>query len=218
MSLELFTFSGTPFGWSVQLAAAIKRLSLEIHWLQPTPANLKSDQFLALNPRGRVPVLRSNGFVLYESSAIISYLDALSPEPPLYGGSPEEDALIRQVVSEIDCYLSGQLPAFAGVILTGRAKESWDGVATAGDACLSEIERYEARLTDSPFVAVGQLSAADLMLYPLVAVFLRAAAKPEVAPLGIVPLFDGRFPMIRQWMARIGALPEGRSTIPPGWT
>ncbi len=214
---ELFTFSGTPFGWRVQLAALIKGVPLEISWLQPTKEVLKGPDFLALNRRGRVPVFRHGGFVVYESSAIVSYLDACHPEPSLFGPSVEAQSQTRQVVSEIDCYLARHIPAFAGVIFTGRAKELWSEVSAAAEAALAEFDHYEVTLASQPYVAVNQVSAADIALYPLVAGFRRAAGKPDAAALEIPARFPNRFPKIVEWMTRIETIPDFDSTVPPGW-
>ena len=42
-----------------------------------------SDEFLALNPDGLVPVLLHDGFKLRESTVINAYLDEVFPDPPL---------------------------------------------------------------------------------------------------------------------------------------
>ena len=39
--------------------------------------------YLSLNPYGRVPTLEEDGFVLFESTAILNYLEAIRPAPPL---------------------------------------------------------------------------------------------------------------------------------------
>ena len=215
MAYELCTFSGTPFGWRVQLAALIKGIDLDFHWL-PFP-ELKEEAYLALNPRGKVPTLRDGDFVLYESAAILSYLDAKHPEPPLFGSAPQEEHRIRQAISEIDCYLAASIPQFAAPIFTGRAKEEWESVAAAAEVATGQWEHWEMRLKTQSYVASNKRSAADLALYPVVAVFLRAAAKEDAAPLDLPARFETQFPQLRRWMSRIEAIPRFEQTIPPAW-
>jgi len=217
MALELFTFSGTPFGWRVQLVALIKNIPLDINWLAPSPEGIKSEEFLAINPRGKVPALRSDGFVVYESTAIADYLDALHPVPMIYGTGPEEKALIRQTIAEQECYLSLDVPAFAGTLFIGQAKAQWDLVANAAASVLAELDYYESRLADRDFIAIDSISATDLMLYPLVTVFFRASGHTDAAELEIAEKIPKRFPKLQAWQSRIETIPGFDSTIPPGY-
>jgi len=47
---------------------------------------------LALNFRGRVPILKDGDYVVFESLAVLYYLDLKYPDPPIFGHSPEEPA------------------------------------------------------------------------------------------------------------------------------
>ena len=71
--------------------------------MTPTQEALKADEFIKLNPRGRVPALQDGDFVVYESAAISFFLDQLHPEPPLYGTNAKETALTQQVILEVGC-------------------------------------------------------------------------------------------------------------------
>jgi len=55
---------------------------------------------LALNPRGRVPVLKDGDYVCFESLAILYYLDLKYPQPPIFGRTPEEAGTIMRVICE----------------------------------------------------------------------------------------------------------------------
>ena len=60
---------------------------------------LKSPEFLALNPVGSVPVLQHDGFTLTQSVAILEYLCELNPESGLLGSTPQERAETRRWLS-----------------------------------------------------------------------------------------------------------------------
>lgn len=70
-------------------------LKYEVQPLDMSKKEQKSESFLKLNPNGKVPVLDDNGFVIWESAAIIQYL-AEKYKPQLLGATPEEKGLIAQ--------------------------------------------------------------------------------------------------------------------------
>jgi glutathione S-transferase len=60
-------------------------ISYEGKLLETSKDELKTPEFLAINPLGRVPALRDGNFTLHESLAIMVYLDRKHPSPPLFG-------------------------------------------------------------------------------------------------------------------------------------
>ncbi len=96
MAIEVFWGSGSPFAWRVLLALEFKKLPYVSHLLQFSKQEHKSPQMLALNPRGRVPVLKDGDYVCFESLAILYYLDLKYPDAadvrPLTRGSRHDHA------------------------------------------------------------------------------------------------------------------------------
>src|SRR5512140_3344810 len=107
MSLVLYYGSGSPFAWRAQLALEHKALQYERKVLSFAAGDTRKPEFLALNPRHRVPVLVHDDFTLYESSAIVEYLDEAFPGrgASLFPGGPRERAVIRRLILEVDNYL-----------------------------------------------------------------------------------------------------------------
>jgi glutathione S-transferase len=62
------------------------------HHLQTALQEHKAPQMLAMNPRGRLPVLRDGDYVVFESLAVLYYLDLKYPQPPLFGARPRKPA------------------------------------------------------------------------------------------------------------------------------
>ncbi len=60
------------------------------HLLSTDLQEHKSPQMLAMNPRGRLPVLRDGDYVVFESLAVLYYLEQKYPSPPLFGHSPRK--------------------------------------------------------------------------------------------------------------------------------
>ncbi len=79
MTLHLYSLSGSPFGWKVQLALEHKGLTYEMSYLSPEKGDLKMPWFSDLNPHGKLPVLVDGDLVLFESDAVVEYLEEAFP-------------------------------------------------------------------------------------------------------------------------------------------
>jgi glutathione S-transferase len=73
-------------------------------------------------------------------------------------------------------------------------------------------------LAGSQWLVGENISAADIGVFPLVQLLLRAASKEAARPLnlGLLPLAH-EFPNVARWAQRIEALPNYRRTYPPHW-
>lgn len=90
--LKIISFKICPFVQRVTALLAAKKLPYEVEYID---LNDKPEWFLALSPNSQVPLLiTESGVVLFESEAIIEYIDETSPllEPKI---TPEQKALDR---------------------------------------------------------------------------------------------------------------------------
>jgi glutathione S-transferase len=220
MSIEVFWSSGSPFSWRVLLALEVKGVRYESRVLEFSKGENKNPEFLALNPRGKVPVLRDGDVAVSESLAILAYLDRKIPDPPLFGRSPAEAARVWQAVLECVLYLDEPVDRFILPIYFGKTAEpdKQAQIRAAIPVFAAELVRHEASLRARPYLALDTLSAADLVVYPMVRSLLRAAEKPAAAAFdhGLTPLAE-RYPRIFAWMGLIEALPGYDRTFPPHW-
>ena len=76
MSLKLYAFPPSPRAFKVLFAAHQLGIPYEFHPVNLAKGDQKAPEFLALNPNGRMPVMDDDGFVLWESNAIVEYLAA----------------------------------------------------------------------------------------------------------------------------------------------
>ncbi len=214
--IEIFWISGSPYSWRVLLALAVKQVPYESHLLSLTQGDLSDSKYLQVNPRGRVPGLRHGAVTMGESMTILRYLERCFPEPALFGQNAAQEAMINQQIDEIENYLVPHTHAFtldvfrnavAGkeAILNARARE-----------IDSELSGMNNRVGE--WLAGEKLSAADIVLYPLIAGILRAAGKPEanVLELHFMP-FAEKYPVLVGWSSRVEALPGFETTYPPHW-
>jgi glutathione S-transferase len=218
MALEVFWGSGSGPAWRVLLALAIKNVPYESRLLSFSKGETKSPEMLALNPRGKVPVLRDGTYVISESLAILTYLERKFPAAPLFGETAEEAGQIMRVVMEHECYGLAAISAFARPLLFGRLDTQRDQVLLAVDGARAELARLEAELATRPFLATSKVSAADVFVYPQIKALERALGKPgaETIEHDLGPLLRV-FPQLAAWCGRIEALPGYDATYPPHW-
>lgn len=213
MAPTLWTLSGSPYAWRVWLALEHKRLPHELKFLSYDAGDFKGAALAALNPRRRVPVLvEEDGTALYESAAIVEYLEDLHPAPPLFAADPRERAVQRRMIREADQYVATELEHLVeAVIFTPPPQRDPARVAACWEALRREVALWE-ELMRGPFLAGAALCAADHALFPELALARRIA---ERTPDLIATPLAG--PRVAGWMARMDALDEVRKTWPPHW-
>jgi glutathione S-transferase len=197
----------------VWLALEHKQLAYERKVMSFSAGDLKKPEFLAINPRHKVPAIVEDGFALYESQAILEYLEERHPAPPsLFPGDLRRRALIRRMVQEADQYLIVAFdPLMDQIFFT--AQDKWDlGVIEKARAKLAEELRLWEDIPLGDFLAGREPSAADFSAYPHLALGLRLEKKkPDLDVRGAIG------PRLRAWMARVEALPFFHKTWPPHW-
>jgi glutathione S-transferase len=208
-----FWGSGSPPSWRVMLALEHKRLPYESRLLAFSAGDHKKPEYLAINPRGKVPAIVDDGFELYESTAILEYLESRYPDSgaPLFPREVRAAARVRRLVQEIDLYLGPAATRVARQVFLKKPEERDPGeIADARATLLAELARIEPGLGDG-FLG-GPLSAADFALYPLLAGQRRVALKEPT-----YSVLSEAGPNLAGWMQRIEALPFYDKTYPPHW-
>lgn len=216
MAIVFHCGSGSPYAWRVWLALEHKGLPYELRMLSFDRGDLKQPAFLALNPRGKVPVIQDGDYVLYESAAIVEYLEDAYPRTgaPLFPSEAKARGLARRIVREADEYISSSMgDMLEQVLFVPQSKWNDDAIARAREKFVAELPAWQrlAAGAGGGFLA-GAAGAADFTVYPFFALTLRAQRKrPSLeidAALG---------PQIAAWMRRVEALPYFDRTYPPHW-
>jgi glutathione S-transferase len=202
----------------VLLALEHKRLPYVSHLLQFSKQEHKSPHMLALNPRGRVPVLKDGDYVCFESLAILYYLDLKYPQPPIFGRTPEEAGTIMRVICEYQAYIEPHLQKITRGIFSGDADLAGDDITAALHAAASEARTIEGRLSKSDWIVGDTFSAVDMVIFPGIQLLKRALEKPAASALSsrFMPV-EVNYPALGRWLARVAALPGYERTYPPHW-
>lgn len=201
--MKLYMHPMSTFSRRVRMQLHEKGLSLDEVTVDMAKREHKSAAYLALNPYGRVPTLVDGDFVLYESSAIMDYLERLHPTPPLLPASAQGRALVAMHIKLCDL----EVGAHTGTLLFPRRflpRERWNlPVQSEAIAIIARhLSVLERQLADRPYLVADSFSLADLAYAPFVE-FLplcELAAPPNVAA----------------WIARLQARPSALATRPNG--
>lgn len=218
MAIELYWGSGSPYSWRALLALEWKKLPYTSKLISFSNGEHKSPEFTAMNPRGKVPVMRDGDVTLYETLAIMNYLERKHPEPALFGRAPAEAAAIWREVSE--CIYYFEQPAFTVIapIFFGGVKEKAAAMKEAAASLHDEFARLEKNLTTAKWLVADKPSAADIWWYPETMLVERAGANAAAQPLGLdLGSIAKRYPAIGRWQKRIETQPGYERTYPPHW-
>jgi glutathione S-transferase len=205
MAVKLYGIAGSPNVRGAMLGLAEKGVAFELIEVAPP---FKADEHLARNPFGRVPVLEHDGFMLYETQAILRYLDQAFPGPSLQPVSPHEAARMNQILGIIDYYLfqtwSGTI-AFERLVATnllGRPSDE-ERIAAAVPMARLAAEAVED-LNAGPYLTGDTYSLADIRLLPHFQWF-------RLTPEGEVVLAGKK--RLAQWFQLASERPNARAVL-----
>ena len=218
MAIDVYWSSGSPYCWRVLLALELKGLPYRSHPLHTDFQEHKAPLILAMNPRGRLPVLRDGDYVVFESLAVLYYLDLKYPQPGLFGHSAEEAAVIMRVINEFQAYTEAQLMLIVNAVLFAARPRLGEPVTHAMHTVASEARTIEGRLSKGEWIVGDAVSAADLMIYPCIRLLHRALMRPEAQELSsrFLPA-ELHYPALARWLRRVEGLPGFEKTWPPHW-
>jgi glutathione S-transferase len=212
MAVTLYYLSGSPYAWRVWLALEHKGIPYALRPMSYDAGDFRDPEFLALNPRHRVPVIVDDGFSLYESAAIVEYLEDKQPEPRLFSTDVRQRAVQRRMVREADQYFATALEHLVeAVLFTPKERWSQERIAAAAADLKSELEIWETLIAAGDYLA-GGLSAVDFTLFPEIALVQRIDRRnPGLLPADLIGAG------IAAWMRRMEAVPCVQKTWPPHW-
>lgn len=203
---SIYTVPGSPFARAVFVVLEEKGISYQVVPL--VPGTLKSPDHLARHPFGRMPVLDHGDVRVYETQAIVRYIDRVIPEPSLTPGELGGVTRMDQLMNINDWYLFqgvNNVIGFQRIVgprVLGLTPDE-DAIAAAMPGALSVFSVLGGMLADDDFFTGSKVSLADAMLAPQVD-FLRETPEWET--------LTAQHGNIRRWIDRMNARDSMRNT------
>jgi len=237
MAVDLYHWEPTANSGELLIALNEKGVAFTSRYVDLLAFEQHSPRFLALNPRGEVPVLVHDGEVLTETTLILEYLDAAFPSVPLAPAAPAERYRMRVWTKLANDSFAPALTLLGWHMRMGRYRRERDrseivaGIArlppdrqavwrTALDDAYTEDQltrarqflevaarRLEDALATSEWLAGASYSLADIAIFPLA--HALQSLLPDVAALNDRP-------HVAYWLRRIRERPAVRSALAMG--
>jgi glutathione S-transferase len=200
MTITLYDVQPSPHARKVRLLAAELGIKLTKVACDPRIGETRTVEYLAKNPNGRVPTLEEDGFVLWESPAILKYLAAKRPDQALGGADPKAQALVDQWICWWVSGPEAAIDALAWELLIKpnvlNQPGNDPGIVADADA---RIDRFLPVLDK-------QLKGRDYIIGPLTVVDFLIGPRLDTAP-GILQFDISRYANIASWLERLRAKP-----------
>lgn len=208
MTLILHGYRYSVYVRIARLVLAEKGVAYERVEVNPFAADIPA-AYLALHPFGRVPALVHDGFGLYETGAIVRYIDRAFPGPALQPKDPQRLARMDQIMGVVDAYAYWPLvrQVFVHDVIrphTGTAGDPVElekGLASAAKV----LDALEALAASDGWLVGPDLSLADFHLGAMIAYF--AQSTPGLDLLGTRP-------QLTAWWERMAQRPSLSATDP----
>jgi glutathione S-transferase len=222
----------------VRLCLEEKGLAYEGHVVDLAKMEHHAPEYLKINPNGVIPALIHDGRPLHESWTICEYLDEVFPEPPLRPDDAYGRAVMRNWIRHVDerihnliifnwrhdlqkvaeKWTDAELEEHVKKIPSKERQEAWRRVArrpyteeerAGARAKLVELlDRMEATLRETAWLAGERYSIADIAVVPFV-----KRIEEEIAPDQVTP---SAHPRVAAWWTAIQARPAfARADIGP---
>lgn len=167
--MKLYVYPGAPNPRRVSIFAREKGLDIEHVNCDMSKREHKTPEFLTKNPSGKIPVLElDDGRCIPESVAICRYLEAIEPDPNLFGRDAYElghiEARNRQLELELWTQIGTSWVNGPVVAKLNLVKQIPDAKVASDKNVHAYYKRLNAEFADNQFVAGDRFSVADITL------------------------------------------------------
>lgn len=195
--MKLYSLTFSPNGRKAESLIGYLGIDAEIHQVDMQAGEHKSEAFLAMNPNGKIPVLEDDGFVVWESNAIVTYLATKYPEKNLLPTGLQERSMV-------DRWLSWGAVHFGGAVYTMISEKVLKPMF-GGQTDPARVEEAMRDLARFCAVLDKQLAGKEYVCGALSLADFGIGTWAESAPALGFSYAD--YPNVAAWVERVTALP-----------
>jgi len=166
--VKLYEMTQAPNPRRVRIFIAEKGIEMEYQQVDMSSGEHKTPEFLKMNPSGKIPVLETDEGWIAESVAICRYLEALYPEPNLFGATPFELGRIEMHnrIFELEMWTQIGTSWVNGPVVAkmaaGRFKQNPQAKETSDANVHRFYERLDRELAERDYAAGDRYTVADI--------------------------------------------------------
>lgn len=194
MSLELISFKTCPFVQRTVITLGFKKVAHKITFIDLADP---PEWFLELSPLGKVPVLKVDGEVLFESAVINEYVDEIT------GGELQPKEPLARAKNRAWIEFASNMLGNSYMMKNATDKDSYENFKST---LWSQMQRVEDQLDDGPWFNGDAFSLADTAFAP---VFMHDA----VANYRFSIIDFASMPKIEVWSKRLLAMPAVKNSV-----
>ena len=160
-------------------------------------------EYRAMNPNGRVPVIEDDGFVLWESNAIVRYLLAKhAPASNWYPADPQARAIADKWMDWATASFAGPFrTVFWGVVRTPADQQDWPAIEAAIKECTELLAMADQALADKPYLSGDEIGMGDIPLGSFIYAWFE------------MPIERAPQPHLQAWYERLKQRPAFRKAV-----
>jgi glutathione S-transferase len=192
LKMKLYGGDLSPFVQRVKMQLAAKGIAYDY---APPPGGMKSEEYLTINPIGKIPSLvTDDGLSLPESEVIVEYIEDAFPKPMLRPRKADERAKVRLISRVSDLYLVPAMSKTFGLMAPTR-----DPAAVA--AALADVNKalghLEICMSGKKHAASNKFTVADCAITPVLFFISRLTTV-----LGVKAVFKPYKNLAKYWKSR----------------
>ena len=155
----------------IQVLRTLSELGVEYkrHSIGTESGDLETEDYKSLNPNSKIPTIRDNGFVLWESHAVIRYLAKQYGFGNLYPEDPQKAAISDQWMTwSTDSFMGTFFPVFWQLVRTEEKDRDYTKIAEMAKQSSSILKVLDDYLVNNHFVAGNEFTFGDIPLGVLI--------------------------------------------------
>ena len=204
--MKLYVLPPSPRAFKVIALKNHLGIECEMRLVDLSKGEQFTPNYIAMNPNSKMPVLEDDGFVLWESNAILLYLASKKPHSGLWPTDPKDQADVVRWLAWESAHLDAES---CGMVGFEKISKGVLGLGAADPAFIARGEENFARfatvlnesLRGRNWLTGGGLTIADFSI----GAWVPAAERLEL-PVG-------KFPEIARWYEGLASLPTWRASM-----